>query len=166
MCAVCGAEGVVDVDLSHVGHSLCQSCVILGLALLEANVLKQNSLARLYLCRELLCVLADNVLRELDFLTEQLGQALCDRRQGVLHVELALRTAQVRAQNNCCVVAEQVLDGLERCADALVIGDVAVLVLRNVEVAADDNLLTGNVNILDALLVVLHSISLSLMKSL
>ena len=72
----------------------------------------------------------------------------------------------MRAQDDCCVVAQQVVDGLERCADALVVGNVAVLVLRNVEVAANDNLLAGNVDILDALLVVLHSISLSLMKSL
>ena len=163
---MCGAEGVVDVDLSHVGHSLCQSCVILGLALLETNVLEQDSVTRLNLGSQLLCVLAYNVLCELDLLTEQLGQALCNRSQRVLHVDLALRAAQMRAQDDCCVVAQQVVDGLERCADALVIGDVAVLVLRNVEVAANDNLLAGNVDILDALLVVLHSISLSLVKSL
>lgn len=78
MCTVCGAECVVDVNVSHVSHSLCQRSVVLGLALFKANILKQNDLARLNLSGQLLSVLAYNVLCQLDFLAKQLAQALSD----------------------------------------------------------------------------------------
>ena len=155
--AVRGAERVVDEDVRHVGKRLGQRGVVLGLALFKAHVLEQDGLAGLDLGGELLRVLADDVLGELDLLAEQLGQALRDRRERILHIDLALRTAEVRAKDHSCIVIEQVLDGLERSADALVIGDVAVLVLRHVEVAAGNDLLARYVDILDALLVVLHN---------
>ena len=161
MRAVRGAERVVDKDVRHVGKRLGQRGIVLSLALLETHVLEQDRLARLYLSGELLRVLADNVLRELDLLAEQLGQALRDRRERILHVNLALRTAEVRAKDHSGIVVQQVLDGLERRADALVVGDVAVLVLRHVKVAAGNDLLAGYINILNAFFVVLHKISLS-----
>ena len=99
VCTVCGAECVVDVNVSHVSHSLCQRSVVLGLALFKANILKQNDLARLNLSGQLLSVLAYNVLCQLDFLAKQLAQALSDRSQRILHVYFALRTAEVRAQD-------------------------------------------------------------------
>ena len=156
-----GAERVVDKDVRHVGKRLGQRGIVLGLALLETHVLEQDRLARLYLSGELLRVLADNVLRELDLLAEQLGQTLRNRRERILHVNLALRTAEVRAKDHSGIVVQQVLDGLERRADALVVGDVAVLVLRHVKVAAGNDLLAGYINILNAFFVVLHKISLS-----
>ena len=161
MRAVRSAERVVDEDVRHIGKRLGQRGIVLGLALLKADVLEQDRLAGLDLGSQALCILADNVLRQLDFLAEQLAQALSNRRKRVLHVNLALRTAEVRAKDNCCIVIQQVLDGLERRADALVVGDIAVFILRHVEVAADDNLLARHVDIFNALLVVLHKISLS-----
>ena len=158
---MCGAERVVDKDIRHVGKRLGQRGIVLGLALLKTHVLEQDRLARLNLSGELLRILADNVLRQLDFLAEQLAQALCNRRERILHVNLALRTAEVRAKDNCCIVIQQVFDRFERSADALVVGDVAVLILRHIEVAAGNNLLPRYVDIFNALLVVLHKISLS-----
>src|SRR5699024_356664 len=97
MRAVRSAERVVDKDVRHVGKRLGQRGIVLGLALLETHVLEQDRLARLYLRGELLRILSDNVLRQLDFLAEQLGQALRNRRERILHVHFALRTAEVRA---------------------------------------------------------------------
>ena len=153
---MCGAECVVDVNVSHVSHSLCQRSVVLGLALFKANILKQNDLARLNLSGQLLSVLAYNVLCQLDFLAKQLAQALSDRSQRILHVYFALRTAEVRAQDYSSVVIQQVVNGLQRSTDALVVGDVAVLVLRYVKIAAGNYLLAGYVDILNALLVIPH----------
>ena len=156
MRAVRGAECIVDKDVRHVGKRLGQRGIVLGLALLETHVLEQDRLARLYLSGKLLRVLADNVLGQLDFLAEQLAQALCNRRERILHVDFALRTAEVRAEDHSGVVVQQVLDGLERRTDALVVGDVAVLVLRHIEVAAGNDLLAGYVDVLNAFLIVLH----------
>ena len=156
VCTVCGAECVVDVNVSHVSHSLCKRSVVLGLALFKANILKQNDLARLNLSGQLLSILAYNVLCQLDFLAKQLAQALSNRSQRILHVYFALRTAEVRAQDYSSVVIQQVVNGLQRSTDALVVGDVAVLVLRYVKIAAGNYLLAGYVDILNALLVILH----------
>jgi len=156
MCTVCSAECIVNIDLSHGSQFLRESGIVLLLFLVETNVLEQHSLAALELGSQLLSVLTNDVLSQLYFLAEQLGQALCNRCQRVLHLELTLRAAQMRAQNNSSVMLEQILDGRQCSDDTLVVGDAAGLVLRDIEIAANDNLLARNVNILYALLVVIH----------
>ena len=59
--AMHGAEGVGDVDLGHAGKLLGELGVVLLLALVEAEVLKQHDLARLQRGGLGLGVLADDV---------------------------------------------------------------------------------------------------------
>ena len=67
--------------------------------------------------------------------------------------------AHVGAGDDGGAVVQQVLDGGQGGADALVIGDDAAAVLGHghVEVAAQQDLLAGNVHIADGLFVVVHS---------
>ena len=102
---------------------------------------------------ELLRVGADDVLGQLDLEAQLLGQALGDGREGVVHVELALRAAQMRAQNDGGAVVQQIFDGRQSRVDAGFIGDVLISVQRHVKVAADENLLALDVDVLDGFLV-------------
>ena len=140
MGAVGGAERVVYVDLCQAGKLLRECGVVLFLFLVEADVLQQHHLARLEGCGQRLCGFADYVVSQLDFLPEQLGQALGDRLEGILRVDLALRAAQVRAEDYCGLLRQQVLDGLQGGNNTLVVGDPARVVLRNVKIAPDDDL--------------------------
>ena len=123
---------------------------------MEADVLQQDGLAGLDFCGQSLCGLADDVSSQLDFEAQLLGQALCNGSQRVLHVELALRTAKMRAQDDGSVVLEQILDGGQCSNDTGFVGDVAFSIQRDVEVAANENFLAGNLNVFDSHLIEVH----------
>ena len=133
--------------------------------------LKKLSMAVVYerLCELLDCdvILASDVIGpdaqakaaalkpgQLHFEAEQLAQALGDGSEGILLVELALRTAQVGAEDHGRAVLQQVLDGRQSGLDAGLVGDGAGLfVQRHVEIAANEYLLALDVDVLDGLLV-------------
>ena len=71
-----GAEGVGHIDVGHGGELLGELGVVLLLALVEAEVLKQQQLARLESGGLGLGVLADDVLREDDVHAQKPGQPL------------------------------------------------------------------------------------------
>ena len=54
-------------------------------------------------------------------------------------------------QDDLCAIIEQLLDGGQSCVDAVLVGDDAVL-HRDVEVAADQNLLAAVILVVDRLL--------------
>src|SRR5690606_7270940 len=74
--------------------------------------------------------------------TEELTEPLRDGCERVLRFVLALGPAQVRDHDHRRAGVEQRANGRERCADAPVVGDVAVLE-RHIEVAAEDHTLAG-----------------------
>ena len=177
------AEGVGHVHLGHGGHLLGQLRVVLGLALLKAGVLEKHNLAGLQRGGLGLGVGPHHIAGKDDILAQQLAQTLCHRlhaqrfqsllpllfgeRGGILAlfglllgplVEAGLRLAQVGAGDHRRPLVQQVLDGGQGGADALVVGDDAAAVLGHghVEVAAKKNLLALHVDVLDRLLVVIH----------
>ena len=158
--AVRGAKGVVDIDLRKGGQLLGELRIVLFLFLVEADVLQQNDVARLHRVDALLGVLADDVLGQDDLLIELLAQALRNGGQGILHVEFALGTAQVRAEDDGRIVVQEVLDGGQRRHDAGVVGDLRA-VQGDVEVAAHEYALAGYIDIFDGLLVHNNTHSLS-----
>ena len=153
-------------------------------ALGEAEVLQQHDLAGLQRGGLGLGVLADGVGSEDHVLAQQLAQTLGDGSQGQLlegllpllagdvglvlalldllfHVALkgGHGLAEVGAGNDGGAVVEQVLDGGEGGDDTLVAGDLAgLLVLGNVEIAAEQDLLAFDVYIVDGLFVVVHAV--------
>ena len=75
---------------------------------------------------------------------EQFAQALGDGRQRVLGLEFAFgRAAEVRSHHHRGAGLQRHLDAGHRRADARVFGDVARIVLRHVEVGADEHALAG-----------------------
>ena len=154
--AMHGAKGVGNVDFSHGGQLLGERGVVLFLFRMEAHVLQQNGLAGLDLCGQLLGVGADNVLGELDFEAELLAQALGDRREGILHIEFSLGTAQMRAEDHGGLVVEQILDGGQRGVDARFIGNIQICIQRDVKVAADEHFFVCNLDIFNGHFVQIH----------
>jgi hypothetical protein len=135
--AVRGAEGVVHEDVAQLRHLLRQLGLVLLLALVQAAVLQQHHLAGLD------GHAVDPVGLQAHRTAEQLGHARRHRGQRVLRLELALGgAAQVRGDHHRRAGLQALADGRQRGADAGVLGDVAGVVLRHVEVGADEDALT------------------------
>ena len=152
-----GAEGIGDKDVSHVGKGLGECRVVLFLTDVKAEILEKHDLARLQRGGLGLGILADDVGCKNDLLPEQLGKAFGNRCQGQLGLPLALGFAEVRAGNDSSAVIKQIANGRDGGNNALVTGDLAgLLVLRNVKVAAEQDLLPFDVDIVNGLFVVVH----------
>lgn len=137
--AVRGAERIVDVDVAELRHLLREAVVVLLLALVAAAVFQQHDVARLDLNA------VDPVGDERHVAAEQLRQTLRDRRERVFRLELAFgRTAEVRRDHHGRARVESGLDRRDRGAHARIFGDVAVIVLRHVEIRADEHTLAGD----------------------
>ena len=160
--AVNRAERVGHIDAlgaGQVSQSLGKLGVVLGLALVIAQVLQQQDLTGLQSSGLGLSVLTHDVLGQDHFLAQQLGQTGGHGLHAQLGLPLALGLAHVRAGDDSGVLLQQVLDGGQSGADALVVGDHARAVLGHgdVEIAAQQNLLAGDVNVSDSFLVVIHT---------
>ena len=176
------AEGVGHVQISHGSHGLRQLGVVLGLTLFKAGVLQQQDLTGLQRGSLGLGVLAHHIAGEDDLLAQQLAQALGDGSQSQLlqgflpvlffdgrcvltlfhllfHIGLkgGHGLAQMGAGDDGSAVLQQIADGGQGGDDALVAGDLAgLLILRDVEIAAQQDLLAGYFHVTDGLLVVIH----------
>jgi len=84
------------------------------------------------------------------FVVEELAEPVDDRAEAVLWVHLALGTPEVRGEDHLRLVAEGVLDGGERFADAGVVGDLAaVFGERHIEINADEEVLVLQIDVAD-----------------
>ena len=155
MGAVGSAESVVDEHVRQRGQSLAQLGIVLGLALLKPGVLQQHHVAVLQRGGLGLGVLACHIGGHDDFLAQQLADALRHDLQAQLGLPFALGLAHVGAEDDLCVVVNQILDGGHGGDNPLVGGDDAVLG-GNIEVAAAQDPLAGYVDVLDGLFIVVH----------
>jgi hypothetical protein len=123
--------------MSHsCGHLLRQRFVVLLLALVQAAVLQQHHLAGRHVDT------VHPVGHQLHGLAQQFGQARGHRGQRVLGLEFALgRAAQVAGDHDGGTGVQRHADAGHAGADARVFGDVAGVVLRHVEVGADEHAL-------------------------
>ena len=148
--AVRGAEGVVRVDVAELRHLLRELVAVLLLALVHAAVLEQHHLPGLQ--RRVPRAAVDPVADQRHRYAEQLGQALADRRERVLRLPLAfVRAAEMRRDHHRGAAPERVPDRGYGRPDARVVGDVAGVVLRHVQVGADEHALAADVEIGEAL---------------
>ena len=150
-----GAEGIVDKDVSQRSQFLGQLRIVLRLALHVADVLQQHHVAVLERGGLCLGVLADDVGSHDDLLAQQLAQTVGDDLQGQLRLPLALGLAHMGAEDDARTVRDQILDGRQRGDDALIARDLAVLG-GDVEVAAAEDSLALDVDVLNGFLVVIH----------
>ena len=151
---MCGTKCIVDIDVSQTGKLLREGLFVFGFFFSEADIFQQDDIARMHCEGQCLCIFADHflVLRQLDRLTEQLAQSGSDRSQREFFLVFTLRSAQVGAEDDLCLMVDQVLDGWQSSHDALVVGNHAVLE-RNVKVAAHQHTFAGYINIFDCLFV-------------
>ncbi|CAM2151952.1 hypothetical protein PT2222_270067 [Paraburkholderia tropica] len=130
-----GAERVVHVDVAELRHLLRQLVGILLLALVDAAVFEQHDVARLDVH-----AVFHPVRDQRHVAAEQFGQTLRDRRERVFGLEFALgRAAQMGRDHDSGARIQRGLDGRHGGAHAGVFGDVAVVVLRHVQVGADEH---------------------------
>ena len=94
---------------------------------------------------------SDDVVDEDDVAADEALQHAAHGPQRVLRVRLALRPAEMRAQDDPRPVVDQVADRRQRRANARVVGDRAVGD-RHVEVDAHEHALAFDVDVLDGLL--------------
>jgi hypothetical protein len=75
-------------------------------------------------------------------LTEELGQALGHRREGVLRIRAAIGASQVREHHHPGAGVNELIERRNRRADAPIVADHTVL-QRNVQVATDQDAFAG-----------------------
>ena len=148
--AVGAAEGVVDVDVAERGEFFGEGRIVGLFFGVEAEVLEQEGLAGFEVGGHLAGDDADAVGREgyvlivAEDVVEQAAKMSDEGTEAHGLDGLALGPAEVRAEDDLGLVAESVLDGGERLADAGVVGDDAVLE-GDVEVDADEDALVGQI---------------------
>ena len=177
-----GAESVGHVDLGHGSQLLCEGGIVLGLALFKAGIFQQQDLTGLQGRSLSLGILTHNVAGEDNFLSQQLcqtggygsqGQLLLLLAPGSLgefcgiltlfcllfdpFVKIRLGLSQVRAGDHRRALVQQIADGGQSGHDALVTGDgTGLFVLRDIEIAAEKDLLALHIDVADGLFLVIH----------
>ena len=141
--AVCGTEGIHHPDIAERGHFLREFLVALLLALVAAAVFQHDDFAGLDFKTAI-----HPVLHQTNRFAEQFAHARGDRCQGIFGFEFAFgRAAQVRGDHHRRAFFKRVADTRQGGADTGVIGNGKAVVLRDVEVGADEHPLPGNVEI-------------------
>ena len=160
-----GAEGIVHVDITELGKAGTECCDlgriglhaialgVLGFALflnVEADILKQDDFSRLECGTGSLHLGSDAVVEELHRAAKQLLKLLSHGLERELRCLLSIRTTQMAGKHDRGSLIKGMLDrGQGRC-DALGVGNLScLLVLRDVEVNADEDTLAGKVEVFD-----------------
>ena len=156
MGPVAGAECVVHKHLGQRRILLCKLHVVLGLALHKPDVFQQEHLSGLERGCHLLCLGANNVIRQGYGNAQKLLEPLLYHLEGILLLIAVLGAALVGAENHGSPLLQQVLNGGERLTDAAVVGNYALVVGGNVEIAAAKHLFALEICIEDGFLFVVH----------
>ncbi len=155
--AVSGTESVVDKHVRDRSEILAECVDVLCLFRAETCIFKKNHVAVLHRGHGGSGIVADHcaVSGELHFLSEQLGEALCDRSEGELLFRTVLRLAEMAAQNDLAAVSDELLDRGKRGDETVLVRDLSVL-KRHVEVAAAKYALALDIDIIYRFLVESH----------
>ena len=123
-------------DVAQLAQLFGQFRLVLLFAHVQAAVFQQHQLTRLHL--DAIQPVAD----QRHVAAEQLAQARCHRRQGIFRLEFAFRrAAQVGSDHDGGTGVQRHADAGQRGADTGVFGDVALVVLRHVQVGTDEDAL-------------------------
>ena len=145
-----GAEGVVDVDIAQSGHFLRELVAVLLLAFVDPAVFEQHELPWLQIRVPRAAVHPVSDERNVD--PEQFRKTAADRRQRIRGLPFAFgRAAQVRRHHHRRPPRQRVRDRGHRRAYPRVVGDVAGIVLRDVQVRADEYALAADIDVRESL---------------
>ena len=146
MRAVRRTECVVHVDFAERGHLFRQVEIVLFLARMEARIFEHQHVTGLERLRHLLHFRANAIRRHLDGTSQQAGQNFRSGAQAEYGIGSAFWPPKVTHQEERRALVEHVLDGRQRCFDALVVGDLP-LGHRHVEVHAHEHAFVFEVNV-------------------
>ncbi len=149
MRAMGGSEGVVDIDIGERGERPRKRVVVFLLARVKTEVFQEEHVARLHPGHQFLYLRPDAIRREDDFFAQETLEPSGDRCEAVARVRFALRAAQVGAQDDLGPLIHGTVDGGQRGADPGIVGDLMVVVERDVEVSPDDDALVAKIGLLD-----------------
>ena len=146
------AERIVHVSVGQIGQGAGKLGIVLLLALIESDVLQQQHVTVFQRVDGFLSRRSDKLAREHDVAAEQLLQTARDGAQaeGLLEA-LPRRATAVAREDHPGAVADELVDGGQRRADARVVGHVAVGIHRRVEVDAHEHLLAREILIVNGL---------------
>ena len=134
-----GAKRIMHKNVTQSGHLARQRFIILLLALVDAAVFKQHQLASLHVNT------IDPVGHHGNSEAHQFPHALGHRSQRVFGLEVTLgRTSQMRGNHDGSTSVQRHQDAGHAGPDAGVLGDVAGVVLRHIQVRADEDALAGD----------------------
>jgi hypothetical protein len=139
--AVASSEGVVHVHVAQGGDLSGEAFVVVLFFLVKAQVFQQHQLAGSQVTDELLGRVTDAIIGQVHVLAEQLAQTQRHWLQAEGGVRFAVRSAQVRGEQHARARADRLFDRRQRGADAFVVGDLARLGERHVEIDADEHAL-------------------------
>ncbi len=146
------AESVEHEDIAVGSELLCDLRIVLLLALVEADILEDEDVARLDLGDGLLSLLAVGVVDELHVVASELSELLGCRLEGELGLgAIALGAAEMAHEHDAGTVLLQILDRRDSGLDAGVIRDNAVL-QGHIEVDAHEDALALDVDVANCLL--------------
>ncbi len=153
MRSVSRAESVVYVCFRArvFDELLCKFGVVLLFFRVEARVFEKNNVASLHLRAGFLDLFADAVVDECNVPAELFGESLCHGSERELRVRLAFRASEVAGENDHCTFVEEVLDSGQCRNNAGVVADIALSVKGHVEIDANENFLSLQVDVFDGL---------------
>src|SRR5439155_18785238 len=149
MRAMGGAEGVVDIDIGERREAPRERLVVFLLARVKTEVFQEEHVARLHPGDQFLDLRPDAIWREEDFFAQKALEPSGDRCQAVSRVRFAVGAAQVGAQDDLGPLIHGAVDGGQRGADPGIVGDLMIVVERDIEVSPDDDALIAKIGLVD-----------------
>ncbi len=134
-----GTEGVVAVNITHARQLGGESRLPRFLARIKTQVFQQEDFAAVQISPQFRSRLARGFWRELNGLAEQFGEACGSRFQAELRGGLSFGTAQVAHQNELAAAVKNRLDCRQSKPNSPIVGNVLLIVERNIEIDTHQN---------------------------
>jgi hypothetical protein len=139
-----GAKGVVHEDVAELRHLARKRFVVLLLALVQAHVLKHHHLAG----RDVDTV--EPVTGQAHRAPQQFSQTRGHRLQRIFRLELTFRRAtKMRGHHHRRARIKRQLHARHRGANPRVLSDATLIVLRHIEISANENALALHLALAD-----------------
>ena len=130
MRSVGGTECVTYIIICQISQLFAELLTILGFfCATETGILKQDNIALFHGLNRLGSCLTGYIVigYKYNIPAKLLGQAYCDRSQGLALVRTILYLAQVGAENDFCTFADELLDSRQCSHDTGLVGDDTIL---------------------------------------
>jgi len=135
-------KSIVDINFTAVNEFFGKLGIILLFTRIETDIFEHNNFTRLHGVNKFINFRAKTVRRLDDFPAEQLTQPFRGRGHGILGFLLPLGAAKMGSKDDSRPLLNRIPDGRHGAGDSAVLGDIPLVILRNIKVNPDKNLLT------------------------